>query len=104
MPKLTQGDIRRRARTPSADIDQDALVTGAVRVFKIWVNAGADAATVFINDALTKSGGGTTLTVGAAIGGHGVLDFGEAGILFSTGLSIDNSGTTPTGGVLYIAE
>ncbi len=88
----------------SADIDEDALVTGPVRIYGITLTGGADAATLIINDALTKAGGGTTITLNAGIATSTFLNFGPHGIRFPTGLSIDNTGTTPTGSVSYQAE
>jgi len=68
------------------------------------LSAGVDAATLFINDALTKAGGGTTITLKSPIQRSQSYNWAPQGILFSTGLSIDSSGTSPTGSISYIAE
>jgi hypothetical protein len=104
---LNYNDLTTRAYSVAvADADG---VAGPCRVFGMYLTAAAADATLTINNAATKAGGGTTITLFIDYtlnvnNAPASFNFGPNGIRFATGLSVTLSGVGATCVVTYMEE
>jgi hypothetical protein len=101
-------DLKSRAYSVAV-ADDDGVVSGACRVFGMGCTPGTGDLTLSINNAVTKAGGGTTITLNTDISTTDLpvsFDFTPNGIRFDTGLSVTvtDAGSGGTVWVTYIAE
>jgi hypothetical protein len=85
------------------DSDVGDAMAGPCVIFGIYLTAGADAASVTINDAATAAGGGRTVVLKAIATASNSFEFPN-GIRFATGLSGAETGTAPYWLITYMLE